>query len=117
EGDGGAGQTRLAEGLAARARLDGAVVPAVRAVAADHNEVWSGVFGIARGGLLEAPGVAGAPPDALAQLRGTVPTAAPGRALAEVLRAVADEQPGVLVVDGAHGRDRRARLSRRAGLR
>ncbi|PYP47006.1 MAG: hypothetical protein DMD50_05780 [Gemmatimonadetes bacterium] len=117
EGDAGAGKTRLAEELAARARLDGAVVPAVRAVAADHNEVWSGVFGIARGGLLEAPGVAGAPPDALAQLRGTVPTAAPGRALAEVLRAVADEQPVVVFVDDAHWLDRESMLALGAIIR
>src|SRR6185437_13831164 len=76
EGDAGAGKTRLAEELAARARLDGAVVAAVRAVAADRRDAWSGVFGIARGGLLDAPGVAGAPPDALAQLRGTAPPGA-----------------------------------------
>src|SRR5207247_2281004 len=92
EGDAGAGKTRLAEELVARTRLDGAVVAAVRAVAADQGDAWSGVFGIARGGLLEAPGVAGAPPDALAQLRGTAPVGALGRALTEVLQAVADEQ-------------------------
>src|SRR5881628_3204529 len=92
EGDAGAGKTRLAEELAARARLDGAVVAAVRAVAADQGDPWSGVFGIARGGLLDAPGVAAAPPAALAQLRGTAPAGAPGRALAEVVQAVAYEQ-------------------------
>src|SRR5213076_1914810 len=40
EGDAGAGKTRLAEELAARARLDGAVVAAVRAVAADQGDPW-----------------------------------------------------------------------------
>ena len=102
EGDAGAGKTRLAEELTARARLDGAVVAAVRAVAADQGDPWSGVFGIARGGLLDAPGVAGAPPVALAQLRGTAPAGAPGRAFADVLQAVADEQPVVVFVDDAH---------------
>src|SRR2546429_2006098 len=92
EGDAGAGKTRLAEELAARARLDGAVVAAVRAVAADQGDPWSGVFGIARGGGLEAPRAAGAPPERLAQLPRTGPTAAPGVALADVLQAVADEQ-------------------------
>src|SRR5439155_15954213 len=38
EGDAGAGKTRLAEELASRARLDGAVVAAVRAVAAAHSD-------------------------------------------------------------------------------
>src|SRR5213594_3785173 len=104
EGDAGAGKTRLAEELAARARLDGAVVAAVRAVAADQGDPWSGVFGIARGGLLDAPGVAGAPPAALAQLRGTAPAGAPGRVLAEVLQAVVDEQPVVVFVDDAQDR-------------
>src|SRR6267378_4315371 len=111
EGDAGAGKTRLAEELAARARLDGAVVAAVRAVAADRGDAWSGVLGIARGGLLDAPGVAGAPPDALAQLRGTAPPGALGRALAEVLQAVADERPVVVFVDDAHWLDRESLLA------
>ena len=111
EGDAGAGKTRLAEELVARARLDGAVVAAVRAVATDHGDAWSGVFGIARGGLLDAPGIAGAPPAALAQLRGTAPAGAPGRALAELLQAVADEQPVVVFVDDAHWLDRESLLA------
>src|SRR5437899_8036428 len=111
EGDAGSGKTRLAEELASRARLDGAVVAAVRAVAADHSDAWSGVFGIARGGLLDAPGVAGAPPAALAQLRGTAPPGAPGRALADVLQAVADEQAVVVFVDDAHWLDRESLLA------
>ena len=38
EGDGGTGKTRLAEELAGRARLDGAVIAAVRAVEADRSD-------------------------------------------------------------------------------
>src|SRR2546422_7838629 len=117
EGDAGAGKTRLAEELAARARLDGAVVAAVRAVAADRSDAWSGVLGIARAGLLDAPGVAGAPPDALAQLRGTAPPGALGRALAEVLQAVADERPVVVFVDDAHWLDRESLLALGAVIR
>ncbi len=117
EGDGGTGKTRLAEELVARARLDGAVVIAVRAVEADRTDAWSGTFGIARGGLLEAPGVAAAAPPALAQLRGATSPEAPGRALSEVLHAVADEQPVIVFVDDAHWLDRESLLALAAAAR
>ncbi|HET7295798.1 MAG TPA: AAA family ATPase, partial [Gemmatimonadales bacterium] len=106
EGDAGTGKTRLAEELAARARLDGAGVAAVRAVEGDGGDAWSGVFGIARGGLLDAPGAAAAPPPLLAQLRGTAPPESLGRALSEVLHAVADEQPVLVFLDDAQWLDR-----------
>src|SRR2546430_15040866 len=57
EGDGGTGKTRLAEELAGRARLDGAVIAAVRAVGAGGGDAWGGVLGLAPGGLLRAPRV------------------------------------------------------------
>ena len=117
EADAGTGKTRLAEELVTRARLDGAVVVGVRAVEADGTEAWSGVFGIARGGLLEAPGVAGAPPAALDQLRGRTPPDAPGRALSELLRAVAEEQPVVVFVDDAQWLDRDSLLALGAAAR
>jgi len=117
EGDGGTGKTRLAEELTARARLDGAVVTAVRAVEADRTDAWSGTFGIARGGLLDAPGVAAAAPPALAQLRGAAPPEALGRALSEVLHAVADEQPVLVFVDDAHWLDRESLLALAAAAR
>lgn len=41
-GDPGAGRSRLAEEIVARARLDGASVAAVRAVEADRTRPWSG---------------------------------------------------------------------------
>jgi len=106
DGDAGAGKTRLAEELVARARLDGAVVAAVRAVDGDQREAWSGVLGLARGGLVEAPGVAAAPPPALAELRSGSPGEAPSRMLSLVLQAVADEQPVVIFVDDAQWLDR-----------
>jgi len=117
EGDAGTGKTRLAEELAARACLDGAVVAAVRAVEADGSDRWSGVFGLARGGLLDAPGAAGAPPAMLAQLRGTAPPESPGRALSEVLQAVADEQPLLVFLDDAQWLDRESLMTLAAAAR
>ena len=117
EGDAGTGKTRLAEELAARARLDGAVAVGVRAVEADGRDAWSGVFGIARGGLLDAPGAAGAPPPMVAELRGTAPPDSPGRALSEVLQAVADEQPVLVFLDDAHWLDRESLLAIGAAAR
>jgi len=67
--------------------------------------------------LLEAPGVAAAAPPALAQLRGAAPPEAPGRALSEVLHAVADEQPVVVFVDDAHWLDRESLLALAAAAR
>jgi len=112
EGDAGAGKTRLAEELMDRARLDGAATAAVRAVEADMRDPWSGVHGIARGGLLEAPGVAGAAPPSLAALRaGGAATEPLGRALSEVLRAISDEQPVLVLVDDAQWVDRESLLA------
>ncbi|MGI9040005.1 MAG: AAA family ATPase [Gemmatimonadales bacterium] len=112
EGDSGVGKTRLLSELLARLRLDGISVVSARTVHADCAEPWSGVLAIARGGLLTAPGVGAAPPAALAAFAGALPewaerfrgagdvAPAPwGRALAETLRAAADEQPVALAVD------------------
>ncbi len=102
EGDPGMGKTRLVEELVARARLEGAAVAVVRAVEADLHEPWSGLRGLVRGGLLEAPGVAGAAPAALATLRGPwTPADRPAQPFAEVLRAVAEEGPAMILVDDA----------------
>ena len=68
EGDPGTGKTRLAEELLERAKLDGAVTVAVRAVAADAGEPWSGAVGIAEGGLLDGSGVSATDPRAVAAL-------------------------------------------------
>src|SRR2546427_2168389 len=109
---GGTGKTRLAEELLGRARLDGAAVAAVRAVEADRDQPWSGVVGIARGGLLATPGVAGASPAALAELRDQgAPAPGLGRSLGEGLRAVCEEQPVVVLVDDAQWLDRESLLT------
>jgi DNA-binding SARP family transcriptional activator len=131
EGDAGMGKTRLLDELLSRLRLDGISVAASRAVEADRVEPWSGVLALARGGLLEAPGVGGGPQAALAafarvlpewaeRFRGATSLAAPhplGRALAEALRAAVEEQPVAIAVDDAQWLDPDSALSLGAILR
>jgi DNA-binding SARP family transcriptional activator len=131
QGDSGIGKTRLAEELLARLRLDGITVAAMRAVEADREEEWSGVLALARGGLLQAPGVAAASPGALSLFAGVIPEWADrfpglsreagadsyGRALSNVLRAATDEQPLVLAVDDAQWLDQASLLALLAALR
>ncbi len=114
EGDGGVGKTRLAEEVVARARLEGAAVSAVRAVAGDVAEPLGGILALARGGLADVPGVAGAPPEALAAFAGRIgewaerfpgarnatPLSLPA-ALAEAVRAAAADQPLLFFLDDA----------------
>jgi len=119
EADPGLGKTRLLEEVLTRARLDGAAVATVAAVPADRGQPNSGILGLARGGLLEAPGVAGAQPGALAAFAAELPEWADrfgarvrgarpfplGRALGEVLRAVSDEGAVVVAGDAADDLD------------
>ncbi len=127
----GLGKTRLAEEALARARLEGAAVAAVRGVEADTGEPWSGVIGLARGGLLDAVGIAAAAPESLAALAARIPEWAErfaaavrgvealplGRAMREILRAVGQEQPVFLVLDDAQWLDRDSLLALGAALR
>lgn len=113
----GCGKSRLEDELVARARLDGWTVAVVRAVTADLETPWSGVLGLARGGLLDAPGIAAASPGALAAFAREIPEwadrfggadreATPlGAALRDVARVAADERPLLLVADDAHWMD------------
>jgi hypothetical protein len=123
-GDPGTGRTRLLEELLGRLRLEGAVVAAARAVEADRGEPWSGLRALARGGLLEARGLGAAPSSALAGFAADLPewgerfggalSAAPwppGRALAELLRSAAEEQPVFVAVDDADYLDRDSLLA------
>jgi DNA-binding SARP family transcriptional activator len=117
-GEPGSGVSRLLLELLARARMAGASTARVVAVDADRDERWSGVAGLALGGLLAAPGIAAAPASSLGALAerlvpwrdrfgatsGTLPDL-PDVALAEVVAAAADERPVVLVLDDAHRLD------------
>ena len=129
-GDMGAGRTRLLEELVARARLDGAAVTATRAVEGDAVDAGAGVFALARGGLLEARGIAAAPAAALAVFAARIPEwadrfpaargAAPdpaSRALVDILRAAGEEQPVVMAVDDAQWLDRDSLLALESALR
>lgn len=124
EGDLGTGKTRLTEELVARTRLQGASTGSVRAVEADAAQPWNGVLALGRGGLLEAPGLAGASAGALAALAAELPewadrfpaarAASPlplGRALSDILRAATAEAPVVLVAEDAQWLDRESFLA------
>jgi len=131
EGDSGSGKTRLSEELLSRLRLDGVAVAAVRAVEADADQEWGGVFALARSGLVNLPGVAAAHSSALAvfaeqlsewqdrfgSVRQNGLPFSPGRALREVLRVATDEQPVALAVDDTHWLDRASLLALTAMLR
>jgi len=131
EGDAGNGKSRLLEELTARLRLEGMTVVSARAVEADRADACGGVLALLRGGLLEAPGIAGAPARALAALAGALPEweeRFPGvsggdetiplvRAMLEVVRAAAEERPVVLAMDDAHWLDRESVLALGAALR
>jgi len=114
EGDPGLGRTRLIEEVTERAAMQAVSVVAARAVAADRHDSYSGIVALACGGLLDAPGIAGAPAGALAGLGGRVvewaerfPAARSakrwrlGRAFVEGIRAALSERPLLIAVDDA----------------
>lgn len=117
EGDAGMGKTRLAEEVAARARVDGATTAAIRAVEADLSSPWSGLLSLCHHDLLAAPGIAGASPAALAALRAEPAGSELARALSEVVAAVCHEQPLLLVLDDVQWLDRESLLAVLATLR
>lgn len=118
-GDAGSGISRLLEEVATRVALDGGSVAGLRAVDADRDTDASLIPGLASGGLQGLPGVATAAPAALAAFAGRFPQwaeryAGAGQgsevmeleqALAEVVRATAEERPLLLLIDDAHRLD------------
>ena len=118
EAHAGSGRTRLLEEVAERAALDAVSVVAARAVAADRGDPASGILALACGGLLDAPGIAGAPGSALAALAARIaewaerfrgPTGMEAmslsRGFAEVVRAAAAERPVLIAIDDAQWLD------------
>ncbi len=117
-GDSGSGRSRLLEEVTTRAMLEGMSVARVRAVDADRGEPHAVFLALAVGGLDQTPGLAAAPPGALATLCAYLPqwkerfpaasqlTGMPLRdAFAAMVRAVADERPVILAIDDANRLD------------
>jgi DNA-binding SARP family transcriptional activator len=116
EGEPGEGKTRLIEELVAHARLDDASVATARVVPAEQKTEWSALSGLLAGGLGDAPGLAGAPPGALAGLavldgdlrtrfRAAAPAAPVGEALGAAVGAVAAERPLLIALDDVQWSD------------
>jgi DNA-binding SARP family transcriptional activator len=131
EGDPGTGKTRLAEELLSRARLDGSVVIGVRSVASDRDTPYSGLLALCRAGMIDVPGLVGAPASALAALAesaggwrerfsveiGAARPAPLGQAFSDLLRVAAEEQPLVAFIDDAEWLDRESALALTGALR
>ena len=120
-GDSGIGKTTLVDRLTTAAGLEGAAIS--RAQCYDlEREIPYATLGNLVHGLLDRPGVSATPPEALAELGRSVrevrrrfpsvPTAEPSQgesarlklteALHQMLEAIAEEHPVILVVDDLH---------------
>ncbi|HEV8357632.1 MAG TPA: AAA family ATPase [Gemmatimonadales bacterium] len=129
-GDAGTGKSRLLEEFLARVRVAGGAASLVRAVEGDGEAPGGGLIGLARGGLLEAPGLPTASPEAIGMFAAQIPEwaerfplAAAGSgqtitaAFGALLAASLTEGPVVLAVDDAHWIDRISLLGLLAGTR
>ena len=130
EGDPGLGKTRILDELVQRAAMDGAAVSVVRSVQADLLDTYSGLLGLARGGLVDAPGLAGARPESISAFAARLPEWSerfPGvraadpapvdQAFRDIVAAVVEEQPVFLATDDAQWLDRDSLLILEAALR
>jgi DNA-binding SARP family transcriptional activator/tetratricopeptide (TPR) repeat protein len=120
-GDSGVGKTTLVERLTTAAGLEGAAISRVQCYDLERDIPYATVAGLVSG-LLARPAVLGTPPEALAELARTVPQVRqrfPSLPLArevqgetvrieftesfqQLLEALTDESPVVLVVDDFH---------------
>jgi DNA-binding SARP family transcriptional activator len=113
----GSGRSRLAAELARHAQLDSAAVALAHAVPGDQSVEYSGLVALARGGLLDAPGIGGAAAESLGALAAAIPewqdrfpavTPVKGnlpQALADVVRAAAGAGPLLLIHDDVRWSD------------
>lgn len=112
-GNPGMGRTRLLNECAERLALSGASIVTARPLENDADAPWS-TLRVLGPGLASMPGVAAAPPRALAVLADLVPefaervspatprdTSEVASALGAVLRAIAEEQPLGILIDDA----------------
>lgn len=117
-GEPGMGKTRLFNDYLDRLSLGGATVALARPLESDQDREWSTLRLLVHAGLSNAPGMAGADPDALAKLASMAPDLARNvepveprdrgevaLALASLLAAIAEEQPVALGIDNAHVAD------------
>ena len=120
-GDSGIGKTTLVERLTTAAGLEGAVSSRVQCYEVEREIPYAAIGTVVRG-LLERPGASGTPPEWLAELARTIPAVAarypnlpPAResagetarlrlteAVHELVSAIAEEHPVILVVDDVH---------------
>src|SRR3954468_11571155 len=120
-GDSGVGKTTLVERLTTAAGLEGAAISRVQCYDVEREIPYSTLSGLIIG-LLDRPGVSATSPEALAELSRTVPQLRqrfPGlaqppetqgettrlrltEAFLEMLTAISDEHPAILVVDDLH---------------
>ncbi len=120
-GESGIGKTTIAERLTTAASLEGAVSSRVQCYEVEREIPYAAIGTVVRG-LLDRPGAGGTPPEWLAELARNVPAVSarfpnlpPARdsagetarlrlteAVHELLTAIAEEQPVILVVDDVH---------------
>ena len=118
-GEAGTGKTRIMDEIAARARLDGAVVAFARALDHENAEgVWSALL---KGGLV-VPELGGAAPQVLGALGGLEPdlfvrfpaarayepTPIAGQPFSQAVAALAEARPVLLLLDDAFKADQEA---------
>ena len=120
-GDSGIGKTTLVERLTTAAGLEGAAISRVQCYDLEREIPYATVGSLIHG-LLDRPGVSGTPPESLAELARTVPevrrrfsTIPPSgdsqgetarirltESFHDMLQAIAEEHPVILVVDDLH---------------
>jgi DNA-binding SARP family transcriptional activator/tetratricopeptide (TPR) repeat protein len=120
-GDSGVGKTTLVERLTTATGLEGSIVSRVQCYDLERDIPYAAIVSLIHG-LLDRPGASGTPPDSLAELARTIPevrrhfpSIPPSvhtegesarirltEAFHEMLLAISEEHPVILVVDDAH---------------